>query len=415
MSARHLVVQLARFGDILQTKRLMQSLAVREDIKAHLLVDTGLVELARLVYPDAVIHGVTAHGTKKPSHAEFMQNNLHTFAELSSLKFDTVYNLNFSGLNFAVAGLFESGQVVGYRLRNGGWERDQWTSMAFRWAKRRKATGLNLVDFWGFFAEHPVSPGEVNPIAMSKGGGIGVVMAGRMSRRSLPPDLLARITAAVLQGTGSEKIFLLGTAGERRAAKDLLDALPRSLHDKVENLVGKTSFTGLMDIVSGLDVLLTPDTGTMHLAAHLGTPVQAFFLSSAWCFETGPYGLGHRVWQAQADCVPCMEMQPCPHEQLCLSPFAGKELLKHLAGNPTFELQEGLTGYVALFDQLGIIYRPVLGIDPEAERRKAFREALTAFTHSGMPKSADVSADEVLFLEKDWVFDQANNCLDISE
>lgn len=287
--------------------------------------------------------------------------------------------------------------------------------MAFRWAKRRKATGLNLVDFWGFFAEKPVSPGEVNPIAMPKGGGVGVVMAGRMSRRSLPPEVLAMVTAAVMQGTRSQKIFLLGTAGERRAAKDLLDALPRGLHGKVENLVGKTSFSGLMDIVSGLDVLLTPDTGTMHLAAHLGTPVQAFFLSSAWCFETGPYGLGHRVWQAVADCIPCMEMQPCPHEQLCLSPFSGKDLLKHLAGNPAFEFPEGLTGYVALFDQLGIVYRPVLGADPEADRRKAFREALTAYTHSGMPKGADVSADDVLFLEKDWVFDQSSNCLDIPD
>ena len=36
-----------------------------------------------------------------------------------------------------------------------------------------------------------------------------------------------------------------------------------------------------------LDVLLTPDTGIMHLAAHLGVPVFAFFLSSAWCHETG--------------------------------------------------------------------------------------------------------------------------------
>ena len=57
---KRLVVQLARFGDIVQSKRLILSLRREGDV--HLCVDRSLAALARLVYPDCVIHALPAHG-----------------------------------------------------------------------------------------------------------------------------------------------------------------------------------------------------------------------------------------------------------------------------------------------------------------------------------------------------------------
>ena len=57
-SPRYLVIQLARFGDLLQTKRLLRSL--QADGEVHLLVDDSLKSLAHIVYPGIEVHGIAA-------------------------------------------------------------------------------------------------------------------------------------------------------------------------------------------------------------------------------------------------------------------------------------------------------------------------------------------------------------------
>ena len=96
----YLVIQLARFGDLIQTKRLLATLCAREDAVVHLCIDKSMQPLTRLVYPDVTIHPITAHGTGL-SGPEAMRamlvDNRKAFAELKSIDFETIYNLNFSG------------------------------------------------------------------------------------------------------------------------------------------------------------------------------------------------------------------------------------------------------------------------------------------------------------------------------
>jgi hypothetical protein len=135
--------------------------------------------------------------------------------------------------------------------------------------------------------------------------------------------------------------------------------------------------------------------------------VTALFLSSAWCFETGPYGIGHRVWQTNESCAPCLESDPCPYDVACLSAFADRELLRHLAGNPAFEIPQGLVGYVSAVDPLGVTYRPVLGEDPAAEKRQAFRALVGQ--HLGrdiLGPAPDQSLVHRIFHEADWMLEQ---------
>jgi hypothetical protein len=43
------------------------------------------------------------------------------------------------------------------------------------------------------------------------------------------------------------------------------------------------------------------DTGPLHLAAAVGTPVIGWYFGRARVHETGPYGSDHRIWQAQSE------------------------------------------------------------------------------------------------------------------
>ena len=213
----YLVIQLARFGDLIQTKRLLATLCAREGAVVHLCIDKSLQPLAHLVYPDVVIHPITAHGTGlngPEAMRAMLVDNRKAFAKLKSFDFDTVYNLNFSGLNFRLAALFDSENVQGY-----GWHEGQeiiglWPSMAMRWSSFRKIA-INLVDFWAGYCPDMIAPELVNPKAQAKGGGIGVVLAGRESRRSLPVDILAKITTTLGSSSKTDKIVLLGGKAEQ--------------------------------------------------------------------------------------------------------------------------------------------------------------------------------------------------------
>ncbi len=160
-----------------------------------------------------------------------------------------------------------------------------------------------------------------------------------------------------------------------------------------------------MELVDSLDMVVTPDTGTMHLAAHLGTPVTAFFLSSAWCFETGPYGIGHTVYQAVTECLPCLESAPCNMDVKCLNGFNDPALQRFLVTGKAEHAPEGIIGFHSTFDALGQIYTPFAGKDADSAQRTEFRKFVHQYL-SGEPHAAteiDHLFAQKFYQEKDWM------------
>lgn len=378
--AAFLVLQAARFGDLVQSKRLIRTLESRGQV--HLGVEAGLASLARLLYPTAEIHALNLHA--RPEH-KALEHNRKILTQWRAADFQAVYNCNFSGMTAALCRCFEPGLVHGYRPSPGGILRSAWARKAFRLSERRVLSPLNLVDFWAHFTRSPVAADQVNPQATPGGQGLGVVLAGRESRRSLPVPVLAAVLETAFKALDGPPIRLLGSKAEQAAARKLLRLLPPRIQEQTTDLSGKTDWPGLVDAVRGLDGLITPDTGIMHLAAHLGVPVLAFFLSSASAHETGPYGRGHFVWQAARACAPCLESAPCPHGTACLAPFRESELLRSLAvclrGETGSQppLPDGLQLWQSDLDALGCVLRLQAGSDPWARQRAAVRAALAEF------------------------------------
>jgi lipopolysaccharide heptosyltransferase II len=76
--------------------------------------------------------------------------------------------------------------------------------------------------------------------------------------------------------------------------------------DKIVNLVGKTSFQDLAEIISGAAAVVTCDTGPMHLAVALGKEVIAL-IGPTNPKRTGP--LRGRIVRQDLDCMPCNQRQ----------------------------------------------------------------------------------------------------------
>ncbi len=128
---------------------------------------------------------------------------------------------------------------------------------------------------------------------------------------ALARSFLASLAHRLATRHGTQ-IILFGGKGEEYLGKQFHDewvrlAGQRPTADTVMDLIGKTTLPQLAEALKKCDLLISGDTGTMHLATAVGTRVLALFLGTALCHETGPYGEGHLVIQAHMPCSPCSE------------------------------------------------------------------------------------------------------------
>jgi ADP-heptose:LPS heptosyltransferase len=70
------------------------------------------------------------------------------------------------------------------------------------------------------------------------------------------------------------------------------------------DLAGATTVGLLPALLSRASLLITNDSGPMHIAAAVGTPVVALFGPTS-AVRTGPYGVGHGVLTGKVPCSPC--------------------------------------------------------------------------------------------------------------
>jgi heptosyltransferase II len=89
-----------------------------------------------------------------------------------------------------------------------------------------------------------------------------------------------------------------------------------TLGDHCVNRLGQTTIDQLISELRECCLLLTNDTGTMHLAALLGVPVVAIFGSTEPRL-TGPLGNGHIILRHHVECSPCF-LRECPIDFRCM-------------------------------------------------------------------------------------------------
>ena len=108
---------------------------------------------------------------------------------------------------------------------------------------------------------------------------------------------------------------LLGSPAER----PLAEAYAQRAQGPFVDAVGKTDLTQLAALLSRSRLLLTNDTGTMHLAAGLGVTCLAIFLATAQPCDTGPYLPGCCCLEPALPCHPCPFGRPCPNNLACVT------------------------------------------------------------------------------------------------
>ncbi len=111
------------------------------------------------------------------------------------------------------------------------------------------------------------------------------------------------------------------------ASVPLIDSLCRDLPPRAINLAGATTIREAMACIAKCDVFLTNDSGPMHIAAALKTPLLALF-GSTNPKVTGPYKHGEIIYR-QVACSPCYK-RTCPIDFRCMTRITVDEVYEAL-------------------------------------------------------------------------------------
>jgi heptosyltransferase-1 len=127
---------------------------------------------------------------------------------------------------------------------------------------------------------------------------VAINAGARWPTKQWPSSAFAEV-ADQLQDEGI-RVVVIGSVAESHLANTVVGHMQTS----AINLVGKTSIKELIALLRRVRFLITNDSGPMHLAAALGTPVVALF-GPTDPGRTGPYGLGRQVLRSGIPCSPC--------------------------------------------------------------------------------------------------------------
>jgi lipopolysaccharide heptosyltransferase II len=133
------------------------------------------------------------------------------------------------------------------------------------------------------------------------------------------PERFAQVAAAV--STQRPVIWTLFGTGADVAHGAIIEA---AVPNKCVNRIGQTTLAQLIAELRECALLLTNDTGTMHLATLLGIPVVALFGSTEPRL-TGPLGNGNQVIRHQVECSPCF-LRECPIDFRCMKSITVAEV-----------------------------------------------------------------------------------------
>lgn len=134
------------------------------------------------------------------------------------------------------------------------------------------------------------------------------------------PQRFAAVAAAVAQRKAVEWV-LFGTSADAAVGAEISAALD----GKCINLIGQTSLDELIDELARCRLLLTNDTGTMHLATLIDVPVVAVFGSTEPRL-TGPLSANATVVRRHVECSPCF-LRECPIDLRCMHAISVDEVV----------------------------------------------------------------------------------------
>jgi len=395
-----LIVNLTRFGDLLQTSPTIAGLKdAHPGAELTVVVERNFAEVCRgLPGVDRVweldLDGLGRRilaGTAADLRAAYRVVE-DLVAVLRAARFDLALNYSSSRMSAVLMGLLGVPDTRGWTMTPDGHRliAHRWSRLFSASALVRRQASFNLVDYYKRVAGVPAGPRRLffavpasareRACALLDAAGhdgeplIALQLGASRDIRRWPAASFIALARALDARLGA-RVLLCGGGGDGAIAAEVV----RALGSRAIDGCGRTSIAELGALLERSDVLVTGDTGPMHMAVAVGTPVVSLFFGPALPFDTGPYAADHVCLHAA---VPCA---PCDHNVTCLEPFCRETLAPAAVAEAVVARRAGdwpalaaaadrwphLGWYRTTFDREGLF-----DLDPLGTRSPGTREGL---------------------------------------
>jgi len=351
------ILNLTRLGDLVQTSPVIAGLRRRDpDAEIHLIVKARFRATAELLPGvDRIIEidgDALAQSVTTSDFVDAFRAVRRVADDLAQVEYDEVFNLTHSRASAALIALMRTHRRIGYCLDREGMRlvSSPWLAHMATLVRCRRLSRFNLVDMYlgaaGLYGAGEHLAVEVPPEALRSAAqllpGEGPRIAVQLGASSDNKTWSARAVALALRELRARVPeivpVLVGVPSERKRADELLQSCPELA---VVDLIGRTQVAELAAVLQRCRLLLTGDTGTMHLAAAVGTQSCCVFVGIGNPWETAPYAAGQIALTSRIACAPCqLNLQcgyPACHEDFPPE-FLGELLARLVRGQPLGDL-----------------------------------------------------------------------------
>ncbi len=353
-----LIIQLAKFGDIIQTlpvyQEILNSYPTAEIYFLYSELFDDLMPVIEIKNPLSVNLDLIAEFKNNTFFLKEGQESQRLISSLKEKNFDLVYNFNSIPLCKSIS------QSLNTICR--GFGASDEISLSFQtfvlsFIKTRKLNTLNLVDIFKIFHRiHKNSNSEpFFSIQSNKNQNQKKVvfqLGSRNSRRQQSCENYAQMGKVFIENNW--EVILTGTKPELEQAQEFIRLLNHS--DKITNKVGETSFSELKSILQKADLLITGDTGTMHFAGLYGVKTLVVFNGTAYPYETLTYN--SNAYALFPNFETC-ENYPCPENGECHITDKCSDLNLIKEAKYILNLNDQTDLYKTSYDNLGQMIIPV--------------------------------------------------------
>lgn len=329
---RILVMQTTRMGDVLQTTPLVRALRRRYPGAHIALMVRNMGKAIAQCNPD--VNDVLVHeeddmflDMRSEDSERFLRAYRGAEEQIQRLRdghYDVAYNCSHSIASAMLLKLADIPHVVGAHLSD-DWQyvlRGRWVNYFYTSVFHREYNDLNLCDISQRFAEHTEPQ---HHLVMETGSEEAVFVEELLHRHGIGPsdgivcmqlgasDNTKRWNQSQFAGLARRladkyhvRIVLVGV----RSEAPLGEVFEQNAPGLATHLFGETSVPQLAALLKRARLLVTNDTGTMHIAAAVGCKTLLVSVGYVHFRETGPYGEGHcaiewrRAHVGRADNVP---------------------------------------------------------------------------------------------------------------
>ena len=317
-----LILKPSSLGDI------VLSLPVLRLLKSH-LPDTEIywwveTTFAPLLADDPDLDGIVLFDRQRWKSPVTWTEPIRSVRSMRRMKFDWVIDLQALARS-AIFGWFANGDFfIGLD------DSREWASGFYDLAVRRPSSSLHAADWYlqvlraldvpvhSNFTWLPLRPLVANEMRskwkMDQHRWIALQPGARWPTKRWPAEHFSEVVRQFGSRHPDFRFAVLGSQADQALAETICRADPKRCVD----LAGKISLPEMIEWIRACEVMVTNDTGPMHVATAIGKPLVAL-LGPTNPLRTGPYQRPEDVMQLELPCVPCMSSR-CnnPKEMECL-------------------------------------------------------------------------------------------------